>query len=86
MRSRRNPEGYGRKGGASPNRGNTFTSYRFTMPDGRVMTKRSFRVRKPVAVAMISEHDGVWHFNSIQPKPENFPRQTWVPAERVEKT
>lgn len=82
-RPRRNPLGYGCKGGTGPNTGRKSVTYRVVLPDGTEVRKRSMKVDQPVATAMIYGEPGDWAVAAITSEPQSWPGQVPVEATRI---
>jgi hypothetical protein len=74
---------YGQKGGQGPTAGRKAVTYRATLPDGSVATKRSFHVDSAEAHLGCYQHDGKWYVSAVVASPQPWPRQQFVPARRV---
>jgi hypothetical protein len=74
---------YGQKDGEGPNTGKKASTYRFTMPDGTVTTKRSFKVDSPVAYALVYQHQGKWYVSAIKAEQVTAERHSTVIATRI---
>lgn len=74
---------YGQKGGEGPNTGKKAATYRFTMPDGTVAKKRSFKVDQETAYALVYEFRGKWYVSAIRSAPVEAERQSTVLATRI---
>jgi hypothetical protein len=65
------------------NTGKKAVTYEATLPDGRVVRKKSFNVDQPKAVLGCYQMNGVWQYSGIAAAPENWGVQIFVEATRV---
>lgn len=75
---------YGQKGGDGPTSGLKATTYEVTLPDGRLVRKRSFQVSSPEALAMCyRDGNGAWAVSGIVEEARDWPGQVPRPARMV---
>ena len=75
--------GMGCRGGTSANAGRTVVSYVATLPCGRTVRKRSYRVDLPVALLGCYYHEYEWYISGIVAERQDWPGHEFVEARRV---
>ena len=74
---------YGQRGGDGPNTGKKASKYQGTLPDGRVVTKRSFNIHTETALLRVYQHQGVWECCGPFADKTSWPDGTYITAQKV---